>query len=80
LYSDQVSDSLTSNPKIVDTQLSLKIIRLKPLHAGWLFYAFDFATRKTDVLKHGLKKTGLLIAIMSDSDGDTVRDECFLNE
>jgi len=26
------------------------------------------------------KITGLLIAIMSDSDGDNVRDELFLNE
>jgi len=42
--------------------------RLNPLHAGWLFQAFGFATRQTDVLK----KTGLLITIMSDSDGDNI--------
>jgi len=74
-YSDRVSDSLTSNRKTVDTQLSLKINRLKPLHACWLFHAFDFATQQTDVLKHGWGKTGLLIAIMSVFDGDNARDE-----
>jgi len=66
---------LTSNHKIADTQLSLKITGLKPLHAGWLFHAFDFTTRQTDVLKHGWGKTGLLVAIMSDYDGDNARDE-----
>jgi len=66
---------LTSNHKIADTQLSLKITRLKPLHAGWLFHAFDFATQQIDVLKHDWEKTGLLIAIMSDSDRDNVGDE-----
>ena len=45
---DQVSDSLTSNRKIADTQLSLKITRLKPLHASWFFHAFDFATGDDD--------------------------------
>jgi len=52
----EVSDALTSNRKIADTQLSLKISRLKPLHVGWLFHAFDFATQQTDVLKHGWTK------------------------
>ena len=75
IVSDQVSDSLTSNRKIAYTQHSLNITRLKPLHAGWLFHAFDFATRQTDVLKFSWKKTGLLIAIMSASDGDNVRGE-----
>ena len=36
-YSDRVSDSLTPNRKIADTQLSLKISTLKPLHTDWLF-------------------------------------------
>jgi len=48
-----VSDSLTSNCKIADTQLGLNVFTLKPLHAGWLFHAFDFATRQTDVFKYG---------------------------
>ena len=51
-----VIKSVTSNHKIADTQLSLKITRLKPLHAGWLFHAIDFTTGQIDVLKHGLKK------------------------
>ena len=39
-----------------DTQLSLKITRLKPLYVGWLFHDFDFATRLTYVLKQSWKK------------------------
>jgi len=44
IVSDQVSDSTTSNRKIADTQPSLRVSRLKPLHTDWLFRAFQFAT------------------------------------
>jgi len=52
-----VTKSVTPCHPIAKLQiLSLQISTLKPLHAGWLFHAFDFPTRQTDVLKHGWEK------------------------
>ena len=62
-YSDQASDAMTTNCNIGDTQLGLKIPTLKPLHAGWLLHACDFAAWQTDVLKHGWEEPGLLMLL-----------------
>ena len=59
-YANGVKEALDQGINIQDLKVDLKATVVKPLHANWLMMSISSLKSKSDIIKRGFEKNGIL--------------------
>ena len=59
-YANEVKEALDQGINIQEIKVDLKATVVKPLHANWLMMSISSLKSKSDIIKRGFEKSGIL--------------------
>ena len=67
-FSGRVAAQLAAGKLPGDVKVSLKMLDLKPLHAGWIVQLYEYLIEQPGIIKNGFESAGIMEAIDSAHD------------
>ena len=68
-YARQITKQLKDGKDIYQVKVDLALTAMKPIHAKWVIWLYDYPRNETDSIKKSFSKAGITAAIYEEIEG-----------